>query len=74
MTGDFDVFNISGIKWRVRYRQNFLMKFDYVFDIYHIFKSKNYRLYPYGSWFLYKLWDIKQRLNQKQVQDSEKDY
>ena len=30
MTGDFDVFNVSSIKYRVTYRQNFdLMKFDY---------------------------------------------
>ena len=28
-TGDFDVFNASNRKYRVRHRQNCLMKFDY---------------------------------------------
>ena len=30
MIGDFDVFNASGRKYRVRYKQNRLMKFDYI--------------------------------------------
>ena len=43
MTGDFDVFNVSGIKYRVRYRKIFdLIKFDYLLKTISIERTTKY--------------------------------
>ena len=47
MTGDFDVFNVSGIKYRVRYRKIFdLIKFDYLLKTISIERTTKSQQYP----------------------------
>ena len=42
MTGDFDVSNASGRKYRVRYRQNCLMEFDSILKTISMEKTRKY--------------------------------